>query len=92
MTALKFGFQIPAWHDDAACRPELWVGRVRPDFLPGRGASGAVAAARAVCDHCPVVEECLAEALANPWMVGVWGGTSDRQRVMIRRRRAMSAA
>lgn len=84
---LRFGFEIPAWHGEAACRPELWAGRERPDFFagpPGR--------ARAVCDSCPVVEACLAEALANPWMLGVWGGTTERQRLAIRRKRAAVVA
>lgn len=90
MTLLKFGFSVPDWHDGAACLPELWVGKVRPEFFVERGRS--TAPAKAVCNRCPVVEECLAEALDNPWMLGVWGGTSERQRLAIRRKRAELAA
>lgn len=90
MTPYDLGFRVPGWHDDAACRPVLWVGKVMPDFFVEVGRS--TAPAKAVCNRCPVLEECLAEALANPWMTGTWGGTSERQRRAMRRKRAESAA
>lgn len=31
------------------------------------------------CNHCPVKENCLAEALKNN-DIGVWGGTTERER------------
>ena len=44
-------------------------------------ALGANAAkARAICSTCPVRQECLAHALADPESAGVWGGTTDRER------------
>jgi hypothetical protein len=51
--------------------------RARPDvFFLERGDS--MDAARAVCNHCPVSTECLAFALAQPELKGVWGGESSR--------------
>lgn len=86
-TALRF--EIPGWHDQAACRPELWADRKPPNFF---ASGGAVRHAKAVCNDCPVVEQCLADAIANPWLLGIWGGTSESQRLAIRRRRAREAA
>lgn len=70
----------PRWHADAACRehPEI-------DFVPPHGVSAAPA--KAVCRRCLVVAECLAYALEHD-EVGVWGGTSTRERVALRRRAA----
>jgi WhiB family redox-sensing transcriptional regulator len=36
--------------------------------------------ATAICRHCPVVVECLADALDNQVEFGVWGGMTERQR------------
>ena len=75
----------PAWHADALCRehPEI-------DFFPVRGES--VEAAKAVCARCLVRDECLATALAMcdsglDGAVGIWGGTSQQERVQLRRQR-----
>lgn len=46
----------PAWHKSAACRDEA----VDLFFAHDKDI------AKAVCARCPVVEECLAEALATP--------------------------
>lgn len=71
----------PAWYADAACRehPELrWV---------GSGNSGPeVEAAMAVCANCLVRTECLAAAMADPTLVGVWGGTTTKERQARHRR------
>jgi len=36
--------------------------------------------ALAVCGRCPVVDDCLAHALATNERFGVWGGTTERER------------
>ena len=70
----------PSWHSRAACR-----GHSPSAFVLARGANAAVMArARAVCDRCTVTEECLAFALADPYAMGVWGGTTGRQRRAMR--------
>lgn len=72
----------PDWHRDALCRehPEL-------DWLPPRGVD--LRPMRLVCARCLVSDECLAAAEAYGDAVGVWGGTSDRER---RRARAARSA
>jgi WhiB family transcriptional regulator, redox-sensing transcriptional regulator len=67
----------PAWMDSGACRRMT----ARTFFLE-RGDSSA--AARAVCRGCSVVGECLAYALEDETLVGVWGGTSERERRAMR--------
>jgi WhiB family transcriptional regulator, redox-sensing transcriptional regulator len=67
------------WRKWAACRgvPELFF-----SYDEER-----VAHARAICDGCPVRQECLQTALADRRLYGVWGGTTEAQREAIRRRR-----
>jgi WhiB family redox-sensing transcriptional regulator len=36
--------------------------------------------AKAICDGCPVLTECLSHALDNRIEFGVWGGLTERQR------------
>jgi WhiB family transcriptional regulator, redox-sensing transcriptional regulator len=78
------------WRKIAACRdtdPEL--------FFP-IGTTGAallqIEQAKAVCRICPVQAECLEFALATNQDSGVWGGTSEEERRMIRRSRAAAKA
>ncbi len=55
-----------------------------PDALFVRGA--AQQQAKLVCGRCPVVAECLADALDNRTEFGVWGGMTERERrAMLRR-------
>jgi WhiB family redox-sensing transcriptional regulator len=61
-----------AWVSKALCRA------TDPDELFVRGAAQRKAAA--ICRHCPVVAECLADALDNHMEFGVWGGMTERQR------------
>jgi WhiB family redox-sensing transcriptional regulator len=42
---------------------------------------------RELCATCPVRVECLEYALADESLTGLWGGTTDTERRMIRRRR-----
>lgn len=79
------GLARPDWQQRAACRG------VDPDmFFPERG--GATREIKAVCDACPVEEECLLYALANGELFGIWGGRSERERRRMRRRLRASAA
>jgi WhiB family redox-sensing transcriptional regulator len=68
-----------AWRKLAACR-----NMDTAVFFPGRGQNGAVAAAKAICNGCPVATECHAEAMLDPMNSGIWGATSQRQRRAIR--------
>ena len=49
-----------------------------PDELFVRGAAQRKAVT--ICRHCPVMQECAAEALDNQVEYGVWGGMTERQR------------
>jgi WhiB family redox-sensing transcriptional regulator len=49
---------------------------------------GDTAYAKSFCQVCPVVVECFDEAMANPQLLGVWGGTTARERQTKRTRRA----
>ena len=61
--------QRQAWRDDAACRG------IGPDrFFSDRGDVEAVAAAKALCEVCPVTAECFDYAARHRVRVGVWGG------------------
>ena len=56
-----------------------------PDALFVQGK--AQRAAKVVCQGCPVVAECLADALDNRTEFGVWGGMTERERRALLRRR-----
>ena len=43
---------------------------------------------RRLCGDCPVRAECLEYAMAEPDLVGTWGGTSERERRALRREAA----
>jgi WhiB family transcriptional regulator, redox-sensing transcriptional regulator len=60
------------WLTKARCRA------TDPDELFVSGAAQRKAAD--ICKHCPVVAECLADALDNQMEFGVWGGMTERQR------------
>ena len=73
---------IPEWHSDGLCRQvdaEL--------FFPLPGQNDKARQAKEVCAVCPVQRLCLDEALAteplHDW--GVRGGTSEKERVKMRR-------
>ncbi|MBO1753763.1 WhiB family transcriptional regulator [Allobranchiibius sp. CTAmp26] len=68
-----------SWAARAACRGGV------PDELFAKGAAQQLA--KAICQGCPVVAECLADALDNHTEYGVWGGMTERERRALLRRR-----
>jgi len=74
----------PSWQYRAACR-----GRGTQDYFTYRS---DVRAAKAIFARCPVQAECLAVALDDPGLVGVWGGTTIFERRAIRRVRLDEAS
>ena len=71
-------FEDQPWRIDAACADK------DPDmFFPGRGE--ATAPAKKVCAGCPVQAECLEHALTHRDAFGIWAGTSERERRVMRR-------
>ena len=69
----------PRWHLWAACR-----GVGHKGFVASRGVKYDEHA-RQLCASCPVRQECLETALADPELIGMWGGTTPRQRKEMRR-------
>lgn len=55
-----------------------------PDALFVQGK--AQRTAKLICKGCPVVAECLADALDNNTEFGVWGGMTERERRALLRR------
>lgn len=74
----------PEWMDAGAC-----VGLDPDYFHPRRGQP--TEPAKLICSQCPVRDDCLEFALAKFLKVGVWGGTSERERRLIRRERRTAA-
>lgn len=69
---------VEDWPSLAACRGAA------PDALFVQGA--AQQQAKQICTRCPVIAECLADALDNRTEFGVWGGMTERERrAMLRR-------
>ena len=73
----------PGWAGDAACRDHPEV-----DFFPvnAKGEKAAIA----VCGACPVRAECAKTGLREGF--GVWGGTTEQERVRLRSASRESAA
>ncbi len=73
------------WRRLAACSgqdPEL--------FFP-LGESSArdiqrIRIAKKICSECPVVQQCLADALAGKGKYGIWGGMTEAERRRLARR------
>lgn len=70
----------PYWAERGLCRAYRNV-----DFFPARGES--TVPAKAVCADCPVAAICLEVALRNMEKYGIWGGTSEKERRVLRRER-----
>lgn len=52
-------------------------------FYPDEHTSAA--AAKEICKHCPVRQECLEYAVTYREAHGIWGGRSEKERKKIRR-------
>lgn len=76
-----------AWRDQAKCKgmTHLFF-PTTSDGMKGSEVESRIEEPRAICETCPVQQECLDYALE--WRVphGVWGGKSTRERLGGRRR------
>lgn len=77
-----FILQEQTWLDKAACRK-----LPKKLFFSEKKDDPNIQTAKAVCNYCPVRAECLAYALTSPWMSGVFGGTDERERRLLLKRR-----
>lgn len=70
------------WKVDARCAEEQWRDWFPPRFFwPERGAS--LVEVKKFCAACPVNDACREYALAHRERYGIWGGTSERERLRI---------
>lgn len=60
---------LPDYMNQAAC-----AGTLTPEWWELYQSDETNEAAARVCQTCPVKTQCRDLALANPWMIGVWGG------------------
>ena len=71
------------WRDHARCLDE------DPDLFFPIGSTGPAVVqanrAKEVCRRCPVIHDCLEWALSNYQDAGVWGGTTEEERRIMRR-------
>ena len=71
------------WRAEALCRD------TDPELFFRIGTTGAalvqIEQARAVCRQCPVQADCLDFALTTNQDSGIWGGTSEEERRVLRR-------
>tara|TARA_B110001454_G_scaffold219037_1_gene249451 strand:- start:1431 stop:1799 length:369 start_codon:yes stop_codon:yes gene_type:complete len=74
------------WDQDAACLK--LTQKEKEDFFPTRldgNGKVMIRRARGVCVECPVLYECLHAALLTNERYGVWGMSSPKQRLVLRR-------
>lgn len=90
MNSESYSYGRPSWQSFAACR-----GIDTSIFFPERGHHKQLDLARRICSECPVKDECLEYAISKlpreQGDVGVWGGTSAKERRAIIRRRRNAA-
>ena len=75
MSILDYTPKDEPWMADAVCTstdPDL--------FFPERGERAKYAAAKAICETCPVRITCLQWALDTNEPYGIYGGTTERDR------------
>ena len=72
---------VENWRQRAAC-----TGLDTEIFFPVSDADAGPA--KAVCETCPVRDQCLEWSLATRQEDGVWGGLTDNERLRRRRRDA----
>jgi WhiB family redox-sensing transcriptional regulator len=79
-----------SWRAEAACYGtdfDAWF----PTGYDTRDNRDSINAAKRICRNCPAVNDCLLWALKRPAAHGIWGGTTPRERMVIRRRMNLEA-
>lgn len=73
------------WRSAALCADEANTKLFFPVGVTGP-AEIQIRQAKAVCDGCPVVSQCLEFAVTSNQEYGIWGGKSEEERRVIRRK------
>lgn len=74
------------WQESAACRGIDSARFFSPTGERGEARRRREQLARAICAECPVQKECARFALSIGEEYGIWGGTTDRERISMLRR------
>ncbi|PZS34648.1 MAG: hypothetical protein DLM59_04325 [Pseudonocardiales bacterium] len=69
------------WQLLGACRASDSDLFFHPENERGQARERREVAAKAVCDRCPVLERCREHAFSVGEAYGVWGGTTESERV-----------
>ncbi len=78
------------WQYEGVCRDldsDLFF---HPEGERGPARRRRAANAKAICESCPVIQECRSHALASKEPYGIWGGTTEEERrsLIAQKRRA----
>lgn len=79
------------WQPLAACRGTDTTIFFHPTFERGATRDARVAAAKAICGRCPVLDRCREHALSVEEPYGTWGGLDQYERVALIRARRRQA-
>lgn len=71
------------WQIQAACRGMDTTAFFHPTRERGKTRARRIAAAKRICQQCPVIDECLRHALRVREAYGVWGGRSEEERARL---------
>lgn len=92
-TSKNFRVEVPLFilEDEPACAqtdPELFF-PLETEYQVQNTATkySNLAAAKKICAECPLVLQCLEYAVLNN-EIGIWGGTTEHERKLLRRRRS----
>lgn len=69
------------WQERGACRGESPSLFFAPDHESPHQRRLRESAAKAICSRCPVRAACRAYAVRTGELYGIWGGTTERERV-----------
>lgn len=73
------------WREQAKCKG------MDPDvFHPDLNKPSEIEAIKAICNACPVQHDCAEHAINDGEPFGIWGGLTERERRIARRKRGLS--
>ena len=72
------------WRSDALCAKDENTSLFFPVGVTG-AAEIQIRQAKSACQDCPVLKDCLSFAITTNQEYGVWGGTSEEERRVLRR-------
>lgn len=71
------------WQLYGLCRGKDSAMFFHPEGERGKERRQRIAHAKAICQRCPVLEQCRHHALSAREMYGVWGGMSEDERYVL---------